>query len=119
MGELKESKLCPKRERCIHGAECVHQDTFRGEHLCFENKNTNVYERMRNDYKSKEIAMERKCKDCIALAWYGCTVTKCEGPLVIFNGNKKIKDADRPGLYALMARFFREDFEDEQARKGD
>ena len=47
MGALRESQMCPKRERCKHGTECIHQDTFRGEHLCFESKKLNTYEHER------------------------------------------------------------------------
>lgn len=50
MGALRESQICPKRDRCRHDAECIHQDTFRGEYLCFDSKATNIYELERQRY---------------------------------------------------------------------
>lgn len=35
---------CPKVERCKHAKDCVNFDCFRGEYVCFESKNKNVYE---------------------------------------------------------------------------
>ena len=62
MGELRESQICPKRERCKHGEDCIYQDTFRGEHLCFENKKVNAYELQMeiNRRKAEELAKAKK-----------------------------------------------------------
>ena len=87
MGELKESKLlsssvfpqenadptsarmnigseathlCPKRERCIHGAECIETDVFRGEYLCFESKALNIYEHEQERHRQAYITAKMK-----------------------------------------------------------
>ena len=64
MGALKESKHCPKRERYIHGAECIDTDVFRGEYLCFESNTVNVYEhdqeRHRRAYAAKKHRKGRR-----------------------------------------------------------
>ena len=35
---------CPKADRCIHAAECICYDTFRGEYLCFDSRTYSNYE---------------------------------------------------------------------------
>ena len=59
MGALRESQICPKRERCKHGDECMHQDTFRGECLCFERKRSDFYE---TQMEINRKAMEKRKK---------------------------------------------------------
>jgi len=41
---------CPKADRCIHAAECICYDTFRGEYLCFERSDFNQAEYQRRTY---------------------------------------------------------------------
>lgn len=46
---------CPKADRCIHAAECVNFDTFRGEYLCFD---SGAY----SDYNKKGVGTKPKPK---------------------------------------------------------
>lgn len=59
MGALRDGQLCPKRDRCKHGAECVDTDVFRGECLCFESKKVNMYEHDRK-WQREYAARKRK-----------------------------------------------------------
>ncbi|MBE6890001.1 MAG: hypothetical protein E7485_08315 [Ruminococcaceae bacterium] len=54
MGELVESKLCPKRDRCKYGEECIDTDVFRGEYLCFESNTVNIYEHEQQLYAASK-----------------------------------------------------------------
>jgi hypothetical protein len=51
---------CPKSDRCIHAAECMNHDTFRGEYLCFESRALNVYEMRREETAKTERKRKRK-----------------------------------------------------------
>lgn len=53
---------CPKADRCIHAAECICYDTFRGECLCFDS-------RTYSNYEAKGTAAKPKLKNKRRIKW--------------------------------------------------
>lgn len=62
MGYLKESKDCPKRNRCKYGDNCINIDTFRGEYLCFDSGGVNIYEEQMNRHRVGNEPSKKKKK---------------------------------------------------------